>query len=89
MNSSDKLSFGFIYDFRNPELWRRSSSELYAETLDAPGQAIDKFKYLQQKVPLEHVMLAVPAGMPPREFKKYANIFADEVIPAFGGERGA
>jgi alkanesulfonate monooxygenase SsuD/methylene tetrahydromethanopterin reductase-like flavin-dependent oxidoreductase (luciferase family) len=48
-----------------------------------PGQAVDKFRSLQQKVPLEHVMLAVPAGMPPSKFKKYASVFAEEVIPAF------
>lgn len=29
-----KLSFGYLYDFRNPPEWRRSWSELYAETLD-------------------------------------------------------
>lgn len=54
-------------------------------TLDivTPGQAIDKFRGLQAKFPLEHVMLAVPAGMPPGEFKKYAGLFAEEVIPAF------
>lgn len=32
--SSPKLSFGYIYDFRNPRPWRRNWSELYAETLD-------------------------------------------------------
>jgi alkanesulfonate monooxygenase SsuD/methylene tetrahydromethanopterin reductase-like flavin-dependent oxidoreductase (luciferase family) len=48
-----------------------------------PGQAIDKFKSLLERMPLEHVMLALPAGMQPGEFKKYAAIFADEVIPAF------
>lgn len=56
-----------------------------------PGQAIDKFRALQAKTPLEHVMLAVPAGMPPSQFKKYAGIFAEEVIPAFANtdEEGA
>ncbi len=48
-----------------------------------PGQAIDKFKALRSRAPLEHVMLAVPAGMPPSDFKRYATIFAEEVIPAF------
>jgi alkanesulfonate monooxygenase SsuD/methylene tetrahydromethanopterin reductase-like flavin-dependent oxidoreductase (luciferase family) len=48
-----------------------------------PGQAIDKFKALQGRLPLDHVMLALPAGARPAEFKKYARIFAEEVIPAF------
>lgn len=30
-----KLSFGYLYDFRNPAQWRRPSTELYADILDA------------------------------------------------------
>lgn len=29
-----KLTFGYLYDFRNPAAWQRPWSELYAETLD-------------------------------------------------------
>lgn len=29
-----KLTFGYLYDFRNPPQWRRPWQELYAETLD-------------------------------------------------------
>lgn len=29
-----KLSFGYLFDFRNPEPWRRDWSHLYAETLE-------------------------------------------------------
>jgi alkanesulfonate monooxygenase SsuD/methylene tetrahydromethanopterin reductase-like flavin-dependent oxidoreductase (luciferase family) len=29
-----RMTFGYLYDFRNPEPWRRPSAELYAETLD-------------------------------------------------------
>jgi alkanesulfonate monooxygenase SsuD/methylene tetrahydromethanopterin reductase-like flavin-dependent oxidoreductase (luciferase family) len=29
-----KLSFGYLYDFRNPEQWRRPWNSLYQETLD-------------------------------------------------------
>ena len=29
-----KLTFGYLYDFRNPEPWRRPPSQLYDETLD-------------------------------------------------------
>lgn len=31
---TNKLSFGYLYDFRNPPQWRRDWSELYAEVLD-------------------------------------------------------
>lgn len=49
----------------------------------APAQAIDKFRAIRAKVPLEHVMMTLPAGMPPAAFRKYADLFAREVIPAF------
>ncbi|HET8710938.1 MAG TPA: LLM class flavin-dependent oxidoreductase, partial [Spongiibacteraceae bacterium] len=29
-----KLSFGYLYDFRNPVQWQRPAADLYAETLD-------------------------------------------------------
>ncbi|HTV96148.1 MAG TPA: LLM class flavin-dependent oxidoreductase [Steroidobacteraceae bacterium] len=29
-----KLTFGYLYDFRNPQPWRRPWADLYAETLD-------------------------------------------------------
>lgn len=28
------LSFGYLYDFRNPEQWRRPWNAIYEETLD-------------------------------------------------------
>ena len=31
---SGKLTFGYIYDFRNPPQWHRPSEQLYAEMLD-------------------------------------------------------
>lgn len=31
---SPKLTFGYLYDFRNPSPWRRPWDELYAETLE-------------------------------------------------------
>jgi alkanesulfonate monooxygenase SsuD/methylene tetrahydromethanopterin reductase-like flavin-dependent oxidoreductase (luciferase family) len=31
---SGRLTFGYLYDFRNPPQWRRPWEELYAETLD-------------------------------------------------------
>jgi alkanesulfonate monooxygenase SsuD/methylene tetrahydromethanopterin reductase-like flavin-dependent oxidoreductase (luciferase family) len=31
---SNKLTFGYIYDFRNPPQWRKPWAELYAETLE-------------------------------------------------------
>jgi alkanesulfonate monooxygenase SsuD/methylene tetrahydromethanopterin reductase-like flavin-dependent oxidoreductase (luciferase family) len=30
-----QLSFGYLYDFRNPAQWQRSASDLYSEILDA------------------------------------------------------
>lgn len=31
---SKKMTFGYLYDFRNPPQWRRPWADLYAETLD-------------------------------------------------------
>jgi len=80
-NHEDKTA-----DQDGPELSLMSLEEYKASrALDiiTPGEAIDKFKRMQSRIPLEHVMMALPAGMPPEKFKKYAKVFAEEVIPAF------
>lgn len=48
-----------------------------------PEQAVAKFKAMQTRMPVEHVMLMMPAGLPAERFAAYAQLFADEVIPAF------
>ena len=48
-----------------------------------PGEAIDRFKAMQARMPIEHIMMAMPAGLAPAKFVKYAEVFAREVIPAF------
>ena len=48
-----------------------------------PSQAIDKFKAMQSRMPLEHVMMMMPPGLPSAKFVEYAEVFAKEVIPAF------
>lgn len=49
-----------------------------------PGQAIDRFKDMLAKAPVEHFMMMLPPGLPPAQFKPYAELFAREVLPAFG-----
>jgi hypothetical protein len=48
-----------------------------------PGQAIDYFKAMQARIPVEHFMMMLPAGLPPAKFVEYAEVFAQDVIPAF------
>lgn len=48
-----------------------------------PEQAIAKFEAMQARVPVEHFMMMMPAGLPAARFMEYAQLFADEVIPAF------
>lgn len=48
-----------------------------------PGEAIDLFRGMQARAPVEHIMLGVPPGLPCERFKPYAQLFASEVIPAF------
>jgi alkanesulfonate monooxygenase SsuD/methylene tetrahydromethanopterin reductase-like flavin-dependent oxidoreductase (luciferase family) len=48
-----------------------------------PGQAIDMFKKMLAKAPVEHFMMMLPPGLPAAKFTEYAEVFAREVIPAF------
>jgi hypothetical protein len=38
---------------------------------------------MQARMPIEHIMMAMPAGLAPATFVRYAEVFAREVIPAF------
>jgi alkanesulfonate monooxygenase SsuD/methylene tetrahydromethanopterin reductase-like flavin-dependent oxidoreductase (luciferase family) len=48
-----------------------------------PGQAIDFFNEMLARRPVEHFMMMAPAGLPAAKFSEYAQVFANEVIPAF------
>lgn len=48
-----------------------------------PAQAVTHFKAMQERMPLEHFMMMRPPGLPAERFVEYAQLFADEVIPAF------
>ena len=48
-----------------------------------PDQAIDRFRAMQARIPVEHYMMMLPPGLPPSKFVPYAEVFAREVIPAF------
>ena len=48
-----------------------------------PAAAIDFFRTMRAKAPVEHVTINVPPGMPLNQFAKYAELFANTVIPAF------
>ena len=52
-------------------------------TILTPDAAIDHFRAMQARIPVEHFMMMLPAGLPPGKFVPYAEIFANEVIPAF------
>jgi alkanesulfonate monooxygenase SsuD/methylene tetrahydromethanopterin reductase-like flavin-dependent oxidoreductase (luciferase family) len=49
----------------------------------SPGEAIDLFRSMQERAPVDHIMLGIPPGLPCERFKPYAELFAKEVIPAF------
>ncbi|MEO5587417.1 MAG: LLM class flavin-dependent oxidoreductase [Novosphingobium sp.] len=48
-----------------------------------PEQAIAKFRAMQSRISIEHFMMMMPAGLPQDRFRDYAQLFADEVLPAF------
>ena len=48
-----------------------------------PEQAVAKFRAMREKFPLDHFMMSLPPGLPLDRFVAYAQVFADEVMPAF------
>lgn len=48
-----------------------------------PDAAVAKYKALQDRMPLDHVSMMMPAGLSAERFMSYAQLFADEVLPAF------
>lgn len=48
-----------------------------------PPEAVVYFKEMQSRIPVEHVMLMAPAGLHSARFVEYAEVFANEVMPAF------
>ena len=48
-----------------------------------PEQAIAMFRDLKGRMPLDHYMMMMPPGLPAARFVDYAQLFANEVIPAF------
>ncbi len=48
-----------------------------------PDHAIKRFKAMQARINVEHIMLMLPPGMPPAKFMPYADVFAKEVLPSF------
>jgi alkanesulfonate monooxygenase SsuD/methylene tetrahydromethanopterin reductase-like flavin-dependent oxidoreductase (luciferase family) len=48
-----------------------------------PDQAITMFNRMLAKTPVEHFMMMLPPGLPAGKFVKYAEVFANKVIPAF------
>ncbi|MFT3967058.1 MAG: LLM class flavin-dependent oxidoreductase [Sphingobium sp.] len=48
-----------------------------------PWEAIAKFRRMQDRIPVEHFMMMMPAGLPAERFLAYATLFAREVLPAF------
>lgn len=49
----------------------------------SPDQAIERFRAMQSRIPVEHVMMMRPPGLPKDRFLDYAEIFASDVMPAF------
>ena len=52
-NKPPKLSFGYLYDFRNPPEWRRDWHALYAETLDLVAET-ERLGFAGAWVPEHH-----------------------------------
>jgi alkanesulfonate monooxygenase SsuD/methylene tetrahydromethanopterin reductase-like flavin-dependent oxidoreductase (luciferase family) len=58
----------------------KASGELQILT---PEAAIAMFQDMQARMPIEHFMMALPPGLPAERFLRYAEDFAQDVLPAF------
>jgi hypothetical protein len=38
---------------------------------------------MKERMPMDHYMMMMPPGLPAARFVEYAQLFADEVMPAF------
>lgn len=48
-----------------------------------PDDAIAMYREMQSQMPLDHVSMMMPPGIPAERFVHYAQLFADKVLPAF------
>jgi alkanesulfonate monooxygenase SsuD/methylene tetrahydromethanopterin reductase-like flavin-dependent oxidoreductase (luciferase family) len=58
----------------------KASGELRIQT---PDEAIAALRGLQARMPLEHYIFGMPPGLPADRFLRYAEDFAQDVLPAF------
>ena len=81
--SEDRASTGFADASLKPMTLEAFKQSGILRIL-TPAQAIDLFNKMLARVPVEHFMMMLPAGLPAAKFKEYAQVFATEVMPAFG-----
>lgn len=48
-----------------------------------PEAAIAMFREMQERMPIDHYIMAMPPGLPAARFVEYADVFARDVLPAF------
>jgi alkanesulfonate monooxygenase SsuD/methylene tetrahydromethanopterin reductase-like flavin-dependent oxidoreductase (luciferase family) len=48
-----------------------------------PDAAIALIRSMRDRMPLDHVMMMMPPGLPATRFVEYAQVFANEVMPTF------
>jgi alkanesulfonate monooxygenase SsuD/methylene tetrahydromethanopterin reductase-like flavin-dependent oxidoreductase (luciferase family) len=81
--SEDRASTGFDDTLLKPMTLEAFKASGILRIL-TPGHAIDMFNEMLAKAPVEHFMMMLPAGLAPSKFAPYAEVFAREVMPAFG-----
>jgi alkanesulfonate monooxygenase SsuD/methylene tetrahydromethanopterin reductase-like flavin-dependent oxidoreductase (luciferase family) len=80
--NEDRASTGFADALLKPMTLEAFKASGILSIL-TPGQAIDRFNKMLEKTPVEHFMMMAPAGLPAAKFSDYAQVLANEVIPAF------
>ena len=78
-NEGQGQDFGDRLDPMSLEKFKRSG----VLNILTPDDAIKMIREKQASIPLEHVMMMMPAGLPAERFVEYAQVFANDVLPAF------
>ena len=82
--NEDRASTGFAGALLKPMTLEAFKASGILSIL-TPAQAIDHFNKMLERTPVEHFMMMAPPGLPAAKLSEYAQVFANEVLPAFTG----
>jgi alkanesulfonate monooxygenase SsuD/methylene tetrahydromethanopterin reductase-like flavin-dependent oxidoreductase (luciferase family) len=81
--NEDKASTGLADDVTLKPMTLEAFEASGILKIYTPAEAIAMFNRMLARIPVEHFMMMLPPGLAPERFAEYAEVFAQEVIPAF------